>query len=52
MNEQTDKLCKGSQRRERGEPGDTGADTVVFGMLNTQSAGTHCRAHADSVWMF
>lgn len=40
MNEQADYLCEGSQRRERerGEQGHAGADTVVFGMLNTQSA--------------
>lgn len=43
MNEQADKLCEGSQRRERerGEQGDTGADTVVFGPADTQSAGGH-----------
>lgn len=35
MNEQADKLCEGSQRRERGAQGDAGADTVVFGTLNT-----------------
>lgn len=36
MNEQADMLCKGSQRRQRGEggqQGDAGADTVVFGMF-------------------
>lgn len=35
MNEQADKLCEGSQRRERGAQGNAGADTVVFAVAVT-----------------
>lgn len=47
MNEQADKLCEGSLRRERAAQGDAGADAVVFGKLNTRSQ----LQRSDSVWM-
>lgn len=31
--------------------GEGRADTVVFGMLNTQSAGRRSRAPSDTVWI-
>lgn len=48
MNEQADKLCEGSLRRERAAQGDAGADAVVFGKLNTLS---HCSALTQSGWL-